>query len=96
MKVVFAGTPDFAAGHLQTLINSHHQISAVICQPDKPGRRGKQLVIGRVKKAAVAADLSILQPEKLAVTDLIDLDFDLLVSGNDQMAVFVFLIQGIF
>ena len=79
MKVVFAGTPDFAAGHLQTLINSHHQISAVICQPDKPGRRGKQPVIGPVKKAAIAADLSILQPEKFAVTDLFELDFDLLV-----------------
>ncbi|SVD87770.1 uncharacterized protein METZ01_LOCUS440624, partial [marine metagenome] len=67
VKVVFAGTPDFAAGHLQTLINSDHQICAVICQPDKPGRRGKQPVIGPVKKAALAADLSILQPEKLSV-----------------------------
>ena len=50
MKVVFAGTPDFAAAHLHALVNSHHEISAVICQPDRPGKRGKQPIFGPVKQ----------------------------------------------
>ena len=75
MKVVFAGTPDFAAGHLRALLSSHHEISAVICQPDKPGKRGNQQVAGPVKKVATAAGLSILQPKKLVISDLTDLDF---------------------
>ena len=79
MKVVFAGTPDFAVGHLSALINSHHKISAVICQPDKAGKRGNQPVSGPVKRFATTANLLILQPEKLVISDLTDLDFDLLV-----------------
>ena len=43
LKVVFAGTPDFAARHLQGLIDSPHQIVAVMTQPDRPAGRGKRL-----------------------------------------------------
>ena len=79
MKVVFAGTPDFAAAHLHALVNSHHEISAVICQPDRPGKRGNQPIFGPVKRYADKAGLSILQPEKLTANNLIDVDFGLLV-----------------
>lgn len=79
MKIIFAGTPGFAAGHLQALINSHHHVSAVICQPDKPGKRGRQPLSGPVKKTAMDAGLRIIQPARLSASDLKELDFDLLV-----------------
>ena len=79
MKVVFAGTPEFAAGHLKALINSNHEVSGVVCQPDRPGKRGKKLVIGPVKKAAIDAGLEVLQPAKLSIAALEQLNFDLLV-----------------
>ncbi len=79
MKIIFAGTPGFAASHLQALINSHHHVSAVICQPDKPGKRGRQPQSGPVKKTAMDAGLRILQPARLSAGDLQELDFDLLV-----------------
>lgn len=79
MKVIFAGTPDFAAGHLASLIGSHHELVAVISQPDRPGKRGKQPVASPVKQIAEAAGLSVLQPQKLQTTDLDGLDFDILV-----------------
>ena len=79
MKVVFAGSPDFAAHHLHCLVNSHHEVSAVICQPDKPGKRGNRHVFGPVKNYASIANLPVLQPKKLTVDDLVDFDFGLLV-----------------
>ena len=79
MKVIFAGTPEFAAGNLRALIDSNHDVVAVITQPDKPGKRGKQPVPGPVKKTAAQHGLPVLQPEKLKVDDLISFDFDLLV-----------------
>ena len=79
MKVVFAGTPEFAAGHLKALINSHHEVSGVVCQPDKPGKRGGKLVIGPVKEVAIDAGLEVLQPARLSIAALEQLNFDLLV-----------------
>lgn len=79
MKVVFAGTPDFAAGYLSTLIESDHEIVAVITQPDKPGRRGKTLVPSPVKKVAVEARLTVLQPDKLNPADLDGIAADVMI-----------------
>jgi methionyl-tRNA formyltransferase len=79
LKVVFAGTPDFAAGYLSTLIESDHEIVAVITQPDKPGRRGKSLVPSPVKKVAVEAQLPIFQPDKLSPDDLNGIDIDVMI-----------------
>ena len=70
MKIVFAGTPDFAARHLEALIGSEHQVVAVITQPDKPGKRGTQLVPSPVKRIAQASHLPLLQPKKLSPADL--------------------------
>ena len=52
LKVVFAGTPDFAAQHLQGLIDSPHQVVAVMSQPDRPAGRGKRLQPSPVKAVA--------------------------------------------
>ena len=79
MKIVFAGTPSFAAAHLEALIKSSHAIVAVITQPDKPGKRGKHAIASPVKEVAIAAQLPILQPKKLSPVDLQEYNHDLLV-----------------
>ena len=69
LKVVFAGTPDFAARHLQGLIDSPHQIVAVMSQPDRPAGRGKRLQAPPVKAMALDAELPIWQPALLKSAD---------------------------
>ena len=79
MRIVFAGTPEFAAKHLQALIRSHHEILAVITQPDKRGKRGRSLVESPVKKLARRHGLTTLQPLRLTKRDLSPFSFELLV-----------------
>ncbi len=79
MKLIFAGTPEFAARHLEALIASPHQILAVITQPDKPGKRGKQPVASPVKMMAKTAGLTVIQPRRLRAADIEDYHPDLLV-----------------
>ncbi|MGX5203489.1 methionyl-tRNA formyltransferase [Aliikangiella sp. IMCC44632] len=62
MKIVFAGTPDFAASALQALLDAGHQICAVYCQPDRPKGRGKKLQPGPVKQLALAQQIPVEQP----------------------------------
>ncbi|KGJ88225.1 methionyl-tRNA formyltransferase [Thalassotalea sp. ND16A] len=62
LNIIFAGTPDFAAKHLQALISSQHNIKAVYCPPDKPAGRGKKLQACAVKQLALAHDIAIEQP----------------------------------
>ena len=69
LKVVFAGTPDFAARHLQGLIDSPHQIVLVMSQPDRPAGRGKRLQPSPVKAMALDAGLPIWQPTLLKSAD---------------------------
>ena len=79
MNIVFAGTPHFAAAHLDALIKSTHQILTVVTQPDKPGKRGKRLVSSPVKSLALEAGLPVLQPIRLLSSDLAELKPDLLI-----------------
>lgn len=65
LKVIFAGTPDFAAKHLQALIHSHHEVVAVYSQPDRPAGRGKKLQASPVKQLATENDITVFQPESL-------------------------------
>ncbi|MBD1388188.1 methionyl-tRNA formyltransferase [Neiella sp. HB171785] len=65
LNIVFAGTPDFAARHLQALIDSEHQVVAVYSQPDRPAGRGKKLQASAVKQLAVNAEIPVYQPETL-------------------------------
>ena len=64
MKIIFAGTPDFAATHLQALI-SQHEVVAVYTQPDRPAGRGKKLNASPVKLLAEQNNLPIYQPQSL-------------------------------
>ncbi|RUO69643.1 methionyl-tRNA formyltransferase [Idiomarina ramblicola] len=65
MRIVFAGTPDFAAQHLQSLIAEAHQIVGVYTQPDRPAGRGKKPQPSAVKKLAIEHQLPVYQPESL-------------------------------
>ena len=83
LRIVFAGTPDFAARHLQALINSPHEIVAVYSQPDRPAGRGKQLKASEVKQLAQEHQIPVLQPESLkteqAQTELAQFNADIMV-----------------
>jgi len=65
LRVLFAGTPEFALPALQTLIESGCDIIAVLTQPDRPAGRGKQLRASPVKQLALENGLDVLQPESL-------------------------------
>ncbi|MFZ2451563.1 MAG: methionyl-tRNA formyltransferase [Methylovulum miyakonense] len=62
MKIIFAGTPEFAVPSLQTLLASGHEVCAVYTQPDRPAGRGRHLQPSPVKQLAVAANIPVLQP----------------------------------
>ncbi len=65
MRVVFWGTPDFAVESLKELINSKHEVVAVITQPDKPKGRGKKLTPPPVKVEAQKHNIPVYQPERV-------------------------------
>ena len=67
-KIIFAGTPDFAASALTALIDSKHEVVAVYTQPDRPAGRGRKLRTSPVKEAALKHDIPVLQPESLKDT----------------------------
>ncbi len=69
LKVIFAGTPDFAAKHLSALLNSQHEVVAVYTQPDRPAGRGKKLTASPVKVLAEQNDIPVYQPQTLKNTD---------------------------
>ncbi len=65
MRIIFAGTPDFAVPCLQALIDSEHEVCAVYTQPDRPAGRGRKLTPSPVKELALTADIPVYQPETL-------------------------------
>ena len=65
MKVIFAGTPDFAAAALKAIATAGFEIPLVLTQPDRPKGRGMQLAPPPVKQAALELGLRVAQPEKL-------------------------------
>lgn len=83
LRIVFAGTPDFAAEHLKALLDTPHQIVAVYTQPDRPAGRGQKLMPSPVKQLAVQHGLPVLQPPTLrnseAQAELAALKPDLMV-----------------
>ncbi len=64
MRVVFWGTPDFALPSLHALLDSEHEVTGVITQPDRPAGRGRVKRAPPVKKVAVKSGVPVLQPEK--------------------------------
>lgn len=65
LNIIFAGTPDFAAQHLQALLHSQHNVMAVYTQPDKPAGRGKKLQASPVKQLAEQHNIPVYQPKSL-------------------------------
>lgn len=65
LRIIFAGTPDFAARHLAALLDSPHQVIAVYTQPDRPAGRGQQLQQSPVKQLALQHDIPVYQPKSL-------------------------------
>ena len=83
LRIVFMGTPEFAAESLQRLQESQHQVAAVVTSPDKPSGRGRKLTVSSVKKKAKELGLTIFQPEKLReegfIEAMISVDADLFI-----------------
>lgn len=83
MRIVFAGTPDFAAQHLSALLGSDHQVVAVYSQPDRPAGRGKKLTASAVKQLALQHNLVVKQPVSLKSSDaqreLAELNADIMI-----------------
>ena len=83
LRIVFAGTPEFAAEHLKALLDSPYEIVAVYTQPDRPAGRGQKLMPSPVKQLALEHHIPVLQPPTLrapeAQAELAALKPDLLV-----------------
>lgn len=83
LRIIFAGTPDFAAKHLSALLNSAHEVIAVYTQPDRPAGRGKKLKPSDVKQLALTNDIPVYQPKTLrdetAQQELAALNADLMI-----------------
>ncbi|MBD2802808.1 methionyl-tRNA formyltransferase [Xenorhabdus sp. M] len=69
LRIIFAGTPDFAARHLAALLNSQHQVVGVLTRPDKPAGRGKKLTPSPVKVLAEEHEIPVFQPKTLRVEE---------------------------
>ena len=66
MKIIFAGTPEFAAVALDALLKTEHEIVAVYTQPDRKAGRGQKLTASAVKQLALAHDIPVYQPLHLS------------------------------
>lgn len=83
LKIIFAGTPHFAAQHLDALLASEHQVVAVYTKPDSPAGRGKKLQSSAVKQLAEQHQLPVYQPASLkdpaSQAELAAIDADIMV-----------------
>lgn len=83
MRVVFAGTPEFAGIALQAIVQAGHDVVAVLTQPDRPSGRGMKLQSSAVKQLAIRLGLPVWQPGSLKdpviQTDLAGLNMDVMV-----------------
>ena len=83
LRIVFAGTPVFAAESLRALLHTQHDVIAVYTQPDRPVGRGRKVEAGPVKELALARKLPVYQPLSLrdsaAQQELAELEPDLMV-----------------
>jgi methionyl-tRNA formyltransferase len=69
VKIIYAGTPDFAVPALDVLVESCHELVAVFTQPDRPAGRGKKLRESPIKQRAISAGIPVFQPETLRQPD---------------------------
>ena len=83
MRIIYAGTPDFAVPALKALLNSEHSLVAVFTQPDKPAGRGRKLQASPVKRIAHEVDVPVHQPASLNSPKILQL----LVTLNADLVV---------
>ena len=83
MKIVFMGTPDFAAGILNAIVKAGYDVVGVVTQPDKPKGRRKEPVACPVKEVALREGLRVYQPQRVrnpeAVSEIESMGADLIV-----------------
>ncbi len=83
MRIIFAGTPEFAVPSLSMLLESAHEVCAVYTQPDRPAGRGRKLQPSPVKQLAINAGIPVFQPTSLKpeenLQQLRDLKPDLMI-----------------
>lgn len=84
MKIIFAGTPEFAVPALSALIDAGHDIVMVLTQPDRPAGRGMQLRASPVKQLALQHQLPVFQPESLKP---VEVQANIAAVGADVMIV---------
>lgn len=72
MKIVYMGTPDFSVGPLKALIEAGHEISLVVCQPDRPKGRSKEPAPCPVKECALEYGLKVFQPERIKRAEAVE------------------------
>ena len=83
LRVIFAGTPEFASSTLQAIMASKHQVVAVYTQPDRPAGRGKKLTASPVKQLALEHEIPVFQPRNFKAKEdqknFSELDADIMV-----------------
>ncbi|MEW5942430.1 MAG: methionyl-tRNA formyltransferase [Pseudomonadota bacterium] len=84
MRLIFAGTPEFASRALAALIEAGHEIVLVLTQPDRPAGRGMKFVASPVKQLALLRGLPVLQPATLKTPEI---QSQLALAGADAMIV---------
>lgn len=72
MKIVFMGTPDYAAAALEALIQAGHEVTAAVTQPDKPKGRSGELVPSPVKLCAAGHGVPVLQPKRIKASEAVE------------------------
>ena len=72
MRVVFMGTPDFAAGILEAVVLAGHEVVVAVSQPDKPKGRGKALQFPTVKEYAISQGIEVYQPRKVREAECVE------------------------
>ena len=65
IRIIYFGTPEFAASQLEAILAAGYEVAAVVTMPDKPAGRGRKIQYSEVKKVALEHNLPLLQPEKL-------------------------------
>lgn len=72
MKIIFMGTPDFAVGTLEALIEAGHEVVLAVTQPDKPKGRGKEMQFTPVKECALKYNIPVYQPRRVREPECIE------------------------
>jgi len=72
MKIIFMGTPDFAVGTLEALVEAGHEVVLAVTQPDKPKGRGKEMQYTPVKERALKYDIPVFQPRRIREEECIE------------------------